>query len=138
MNAFVPPGYLSFDDAIDRVTEIAMLARDPGSLLTQDEKGALQGMRALKAWLYSQDRPGVTPASHPEPPRPKITKEEFKRIVDKEAVVKEQRLLAEEELRNLLYAEQVPSVTITENGSCHPTPGTIWGGKQWHEALKSN
>ncbi len=28
MNAFVPPGYLSFNDAIDRVAEITMLARE--------------------------------------------------------------------------------------------------------------
>lgn len=135
MNAFVPPEYWSFDDAIDRVAEIAMLARDPGSLLTQDEKGVLQGMRARKAWAISQGRPGVTPASYPEPPRLEIIKEEFKKIMDKEAAMKEQRLLAKEELQKLLYTEQIPSVAIEENGSCYPAPGYIWGGKQWSEAL---
>ena len=83
MNAFVPPGYLSFDDAIDRVAEITTLAR--GS---------------------------TSPAAI------------------------EQRRLGKEELQKLLYAEQIPSVVITEDGSCHPTPGSIWGGEQWNEALR--
>ena len=91
MNVFVPPGYLSFNDAIDRVVEITMLAR-------------------------------VTPASHPKPPRSEITEWEL-------------RLLAKEKLQELLYTEQIPSVMIEENGSCHPTPGYIWGGEQWNEAL---
>jgi len=138
MNAFVPPEYLSFDDAIDRVAEIAMLARDPGAVLTQDEKSVLQGVRDRLAWAIRQSRPGVTPASDPKPPQSETTKEEVKKIMDKEAAMIEQRLLAKEELQRLLYIEQVPSVAITENGYCHPAPGYIWGGKQWYEALKSN
>ncbi len=113
MNAFVPPGYLSFDDAIDRVAEITMLARE-----------------------------STSPAAHedtdPEPPRPGFAKGEFKGIWDKEAAMIEQRLLAKEELRKLLYTEQIPSAAIEENGSCHPAPGYIWGGKQWSEALYYN
>jgi len=138
MNAFVPPEYLSFDDAIDRVTEIAMLARDPGSVLTQDEKSALQGTRTMMAWLIRQGRPGVTPASDPKPPWQEIIKEEFSTIKDKEAAMKEQRLQAKDELQRLLYTEQIPLVAITESGSCHPAPGYIWGGRQWFEALRSN
>ena len=56
----------------------------------------------------------------------------------KEAAVIEQRRLAKEELQKLLYTEQIPSVVIEEDGSCHPTPGYIWGGKQWNEALGFN
>ena len=88
MNTFVPPGYLSFGDAIDRVGEIIMLSRE-----------------------------STNPAAH-------------------EDTDWEQRLLAKEELQKLLYTEQIPSVAIEENGSCHPTPGYIWGGKQWYEALR--
>ncbi len=96
MNAFVPPGYLSFDDAIDRVAEITMLARE-----------------------------STSPAAH-------IAKGTFA----KEAAVIERRRLGKEELQKLLYAEKIPSAVIKENGSCHPTPGSIWGGKQWNEALR--
>ena len=109
MNAFVPPEYLSFDDAIDRVAEITMLARE-----------------------------STSPAAHKdtdsEPPRPGIAKG----IWTKEAAMIERRLLGKEELQKLLYTEQIPSVVIEENGSCHPAPGYIWGGKQWHEALWYN
>ena len=52
--------------------------------------------------------------------------------------MKEQRLLAKEELRKRLYAENIPSAVIEEDGSCHPTPGHIWGGEQWNEALYYN
>ncbi len=85
MNAFVPPGYLSFDDAIDRVAEITTLARD-----------------------------STSPAAI------------------------EQRRLGKEGLQKLLYTEQIPSAVIKEDGSCHPTPGSIWGGEQWNDALCFN
>ncbi len=110
MNAFVPPGYLSFDDAIDRVAEITMLARESTSPAAHEDTDS-------------------------EPPRPGIAKGEFKGIFDKEAAMIEQRLLGKEEFQKLLYAEQIPVVAIDENGSLHPTPGYIWGGKQWYEAL---
>ncbi len=98
MNAFVPPGYLSFDDAIDRVAEITMLARE-----------------------------STSPAAH-------IAKGTFA----KEVAMTERRLLGKEELRKRLHAEKIPSAVITEDGSCHPTPGHIWGGEQWNEALYYN
>jgi len=107
MNAFVPPGYLSFNDAIDRVAEITALAREPA-------------------------RPAAHDDTYPEPTQPGTAKG----IFAKEAAAIEQRLLAKEELRKLLYAEQIPSVVITEDGPCHPAPGSIWGGKQWNEALR--
>ncbi len=107
MNAFVPPEYLSFNDALDRVAEITTLARESTSLAAHED-------------------------TDPEPPRPEIAKG----IWAKEAAMIEQRRLAKEKLQTLLYAEQIPSALIKEDGSCHPTPGSIWGGKQWNEALR--
>ena len=106
MNAFVPPKYLSFADAIDRVAEITMLARE-------------------------STNPAAHEGTDPEPPRPGIAKG----IRAKEVAMIEQQRLAQEELQKLLYTEQIPSVVIEENGSCYPAPQYIWGGKQWSEAL---
>ena len=154
---FVPTGYLKHSEAINRVAEIKNV-RDPTPPLTEEERDILQGVRdrverakrpplrevtpihslsTNKPFVSGRARKGVE-AELPPPPRPKISREEFRKLVAKEARIKEQHHVAGQVLRQLLYAGRVPSKTIKENGLCIETPKRIWGGKQWDEALRRN
>ena len=79
MSPFVPTGYLTIDQAIDRVVDLK--SGDTGPLLTEEE--------------------------------------------------------AAEVLRQLLYADRVTWVTITDYGTLIETPKHICGGEQWYEVLQS-
>jgi hypothetical protein len=79
MSHFVPTGYLTIDQAIDRVVDLK--SGDTGPLLTEEE--------------------------------------------------------AAEVLRQLLYADRVTWVTITDYGTLIETPKHICGGEQWYEVLQS-
>ncbi len=70
MNDFVPPGYLSFDDAINRVAEITMLARESTSPAAHIAKGTFAkevamteqrplGKKELRKRLYAEKIPSA-------------------------------------------------------------------------------
>ena len=151
---FVPTGYLKHSEAIDRVAEIINV-RDPVPLLTQEERDTLQGVRDKKERATRFHPREVTPVhslstnrlfvphqvrkfveAEPPPQPLKISREEFKDLEAKEARIKEQHHVAEQVLRQLLYAGRVSCKTLNKNGLCIETPKYIWGGEQWDEALK--
>ena len=151
---FVPAGYLTISQAIDGVVEL-MQGGDASSLLTEDERATLRTWRDYLKRISRHVPEPVTPvpkvvvsravtdrAPHrhveAEPRPPTVTAEEFKGLQRKEALFEEQRPAAKEVLRHCLYNGRVPSVIIADNGSLIETPEHIWGGVQWHEALRSN
>ena len=155
---FVPAGYLTISQAIDRVVEL-MQGGNVSPLLTEDERTTLRtwrdylkrisrhvpepvtpvpkvGDRGLFVSRAVTDR---TPRRHVEakPSRPNVTAEEIKDLTRKETLFEDQRPAAGETLRQSLYVGRLSSPTITDEGSLIETPKDVWGGDQWYEVLRS-
>ena len=150
MSFFAPNGYLTIDQAIDRVVELNQ--GDAGPLLTEDEKAILRDLRTRidramrpqpkpvvpvakadgRNWFTSSKTPtDQTPdTSLEDKPLPNVTREEVRDLRKKEGQLKEQQSAAGEELRQHLFAGRLPSETITKEGSLIETPKQIWGGDQ--------
>ena len=155
MSPFVPTGYLSLSDAIDRVAEI-MNGSSFISALAQEERSKQQlfreGLRPPRPEVIPVPKVGRNESLTPrpsaervarstveaEPPAPEFTAEEIRDLMTRETHRKEQQHAAGEELRQLLEAGRVPSKTITKMGYCIKTPKHVWGGNWWYMALKIN
>ena len=159
MSPFIPTGYLTVTAAIDRVVEL-MQGSDLSRLLTENERATLRGWRDWFDRIKQPQPAPVTPVpradgrrlpvarisgkKYPhvlvkaEPERPDMTREVLRDLEEKDLFFNEQRRVAGEILRQLLYAGRVPWEIITEDGTRIAAPKQLSGGNQWYEALRSN
>jgi hypothetical protein len=124
---FVPPEYLTIQDAIDRIVE---LKQGGGPLFTGEEWAILRDMQ---------------PNARPEPgsrdgdmrPADKAPPEKILDLLQRKSSLPSRRFAAAQELRNRLYAGEIYSETITDRGASIETPIEVWGGREWGRLQES-
>jgi hypothetical protein len=147
MNGFVPRGYLTLRQAVDRVAQSLLGDAWQGTILSEDERTALarqeQAAKLLRAVYTTRGqlvRGGAMPGRRPDRQELEEQAAETPEIKAAKAKLKRRERLrnsAMEPLRQALFAGQVSAVILSEGGRLSEVPNRVWGSAEATDVFRT-